>query len=39
MATVMATFSLLAFMAYLLLARPAERCITFAGGIGTHFDR
>jgi len=39
MAAVMAIFSLLALIAYWLLARPAERRIAFEGGIGPHSDR
>jgi MFS transporter, DHA1 family, multidrug resistance protein len=38
MAAIMCAFSLLALNAYWLLARPAERHITLAGGIGTHSD-
>ena len=39
MAAVMTAFSLLALIAYWLLVRPAERCIIFADGLGTQFDR
>ena len=36
MAAVMAAFSLLALIAYWMLARPAERSIKFARDLGTH---
>ena len=39
MAAVMAVFSLLALIAYWLLARPAKRRIAVAGAIGPHSDR
>jgi DHA1 family bicyclomycin/chloramphenicol resistance-like MFS transporter len=38
MAAVMALFSLLALIAYWLLARPAERRLISAGGLETQFD-
>lgn len=38
MTAVMSAFSLLALIAYWLLARPAERRINFAGGFGTQPD-
>jgi DHA1 family bicyclomycin/chloramphenicol resistance-like MFS transporter len=39
MTAVMSAFSLLALIAYWLLARPAEHRINFAGALGTHSDR